>query len=484
MAVAVNAAIVLAALFVLQLAVLDAGPLTDAWERWRGRLAAWASLFSSRSFALAVVVGGGLRLLWVIWASVSPTGSQDPLFYLQIAADFGDGIMPRFGGLDHSAYWPPGYPAILAPFVWVADRTGWISPAFTASLVNVAAGTATVYLSGRLADFWFGRSARAVAAWLVALCPAIVYFTATAHSETVFTTMLLGLILLSSTAAREPSTGRWVLIGLLFAAAFLVRSPALIALPLPAVALRVEHGSWAGAMKATALVLAASCLLLVPWTIRNGTQVGVWTPGSTNNAAAACFGHNDGVVAKWEASLADAELQQECFGGSPYDDERFLEIYREAGALPEGVEIGEPDEPTWYRETLFDAMAWAITHPVDEVRLSTQKVWQTWREERRAVDLARNNADPGWAGRWHSTLELLADVWLWLIGGLALLGLLLMSSCRRAVPVWLPIASLTLAIAAGVAEPHYRYPVVPLVAVLGAAMAHRAGVERRWGRRL
>ncbi|MEL7209840.1 MAG: glycosyltransferase family 39 protein, partial [Actinomycetota bacterium] len=323
-----------------------------------------------RAFLTAIVVGGVLRLAWVMWATVTPPGTTDPALYLQIAEDFGNGIMPRFAGLDHSAYWPPGYPAILAPFVWFADRTGWISPAFMASLVNVAAGTATIYLSGRLADFWFGRSTRATAAWLVALCPAIIYFTATAHTETVFTAVLLTMLLLCSFAARDPSRNRWIVIGLLFGAAFLIRSPAVIVLAVPAVALRAERGSWDGAVRATVSVVVASLVLLVPWTIRNGVQVGIWSPGSTNNAAAACFGHNDGVEAEWEASLADQELQQECFGGSPYDDIRLLEVYQEAGDLPEGTTLGNPDEPRWYREKFGDALAWAVTHPVQEVRLS------------------------------------------------------------------------------------------------------------------
>ncbi|MEL7209793.1 MAG: hypothetical protein AAGK32_16420, partial [Actinomycetota bacterium] len=75
--------------------------------------------------------------------------------------------------------------------------------------------------------------------------------------------------------------------------------------------------------------------------------------------------------------------------------------------------------------------------------------------------------------RWHTPLEVLADLWLWIVGALAIVGLVLLPAARRAAPIWLPIVLLTLAIAAGVAEPHYRYPVVPLVAVLAAATLHR-----------
>lgn len=425
------------------------------------------------AFLAAIVVGGVLRLLWVIWATRAPTEPADPAEYLRIASELGHGILPRFGGLDHSAYWPPGYPAVLAPFVFVADRTSWISPAFTASLVNTVAGTLTIWLTGLLAIRWIGAGARNTAAWLVALCPGLIYFTATAHTETVFTAMLLGVIVLCGAAATRSRARTWAGVGLLLGAAFLVRTPAVIALAAPALAIRAYSGSWRGAAQATGLVAIGAAVLLVPWMVRNGVQVGVWTPASTNNAAAACFGHHDGVDADWETSLGSPDLQAACFRDSPYDDRRLLALYDASGDVPAGVTVGEPDEPRWYRETMTDAVGWALSHPADEARLSVQKAWATWGDDGRVVDSARNYAEPGWAGRWQSGLGAIANLWTWIVGSLALLGLLLVPACRLALPVWAPVAFLTLAIAGGVAEPHYRNPVVPLVAILASGLLCR-----------
>ena len=421
---------------------------------------------------VAAAVGGLLRLGWVTVATRTPTELRDPAEYLRIAGDLGHGILPRFAGIDHSAYWPPGYPAVLSPFVAVADRTGWLSPAYAASLVNVAAGTILVVLTARLARRWFGPRPAVVAAWAIALCPALVYWTATAHTESVFAPVLVGLVLLCGWAAERGGARPWLLTGVAVGAAFLIRSPALVLVPVPALTLRATTGSWAGAVRATGLLLVGAVVVLAPWAVRNGVQVGHWSPASTNNAAAACFGHNDGARPTWEDSLADPELQLRCFRSSPFDDPRaiaLLEGGRDAAELPDGLELTRPDEARWYQETMGDAVRWAVTHPVEEVSLSVRKVWHTWSDEGRVVDGARNYAEPGWAGAWQRPLGVLANLWTWVVGGLAIAAMVRRPATRRATPVWVPVVAYTVMIVGGVAEPHYRYPVVPLVAVLAAS---------------
>jgi len=464
--------VLLGALLVLQVVVLTR-PARRV-QGWSRRLVGAGGDGRPRQsvFVAAIVTGGLLRLLWVLWATRTPTQLRDPAEYLRIASDFGNGILPRFAGIDHSAYWPPGYPALLAPFVAVGERTEWFSAAFVASLVNVVAGTVTVALTGLVAARWIGGSARNLAAWAVALCPALIYWTSTAHTETAFTPFFLGAILLSGWALERTDAKAWMLTGVVVGAAFLVRSPAVIALAAPALAIRATRGRWTGSLRATVLVASGAAILLVPWAVRNGVQVGVWSPASTNNAAAACFGHHDEAQTLWEPAELSPEFQRDCFEDSPFDDARLQAVYDETGGTG-GAELGTPDEPRWYREAMTGAIGWALTHPVEEVSLSIGKAWQTWHTEGRVVDGARNYAEPGWAGRGHDFLGLLADLWLWIVGSLAVLGLLLVPRCRSALPVWVPIALFTLAIVGGVAEPHYRYPVVPLVAVLAAGFVRR-----------
>lgn len=437
-----------------------------------------------RALVLAAAVGFVLRLAWVIWATRAPAPPTDPSEYLRIALELGRGDLPRFGGVGGpSAYWPPGYSTALAPFVWVADKTGWISPAFTAALFNVAAGTVSIVLTGLVAERWLGRPARDVAAWLVALCPALIYFTSTAHTETFFTAVFLTIIVIAGRLAPRASNRAWLLLGVLVGAGFLVRTPAVIAGMVPLLAVVALGGNWRQGLRATGLVVAGAMVLLVPWTIRNGVQVGIWSPASTNNASAACFGHNDGVDAVWENALADEELQIKCFRGSPYDDRRLLPIYEANGGVGD-LTPETPDEVRWYREAMADAVHWAVTHPKEELVLSFQKVVVIWGDEGRVVNAARNYSNARWAGRWASPLEAAANLWLWIVGALALASLVLVRACRRATPVWVPIILLTLAIVGGVAEPHYRYPVVPLVAVLASGLLCRRSAEQALAERL
>ena len=419
-------------------------------------------------FVAAVAVGGLVRLVWVIVATRTPTGLRDPAEYLRIAVAFSEGETLRFGGGgDPSAFWPPGYPALLAPFVWLPRQTGWPSTAFTASLVNVVAGTATIVLAAWLAERWLGAATRNPTAWLVALSPGLVYWTSTPHTETAFTPLFLATLALASWAAATPSTRRWALVGALVALAFLIRSPGVIGVAAPALALRSERGTWRGALRPTLVTAGVALLLLVPWTVRNGLQVGFWSPASTNNAGAVCFGHHDDALALWEPEKLSQEIQDDCYGTSPYAERRFAELYglddAQAAAMPADV-----DEAAWYRDATGRGLRWALANPTREVPLELRKLWETWSSEGRVVDGARNFEEPGWAGRWHGPLEAAADWWGWLVGAAALAGLALMTTCRRALVLWVPIALYTLAILGGVVDPHYRYPVVPLVATLAA----------------
>jgi 4-amino-4-deoxy-L-arabinose transferase-like glycosyltransferase len=447
------------------------GPAGDAawWQRM-------AAAVRRHPVASAVVVGGVLRLVWVILATRTPPFITDPSEYLRIAVELTHGRSPTFGGVGGpSAYWPPGYPAVLVPFVGFAEWTGWLSVAFAASLVNAAAGTLSVLLAGRLAMIWFGRRAAVWAAWLVALCPALIFFTSTAHSDTVFIALLLGVLVVIGRPRVDESWSYWGRVGLLLGVACLVRVPALVLAPVPALALRSQYGSWAGAARSTAIVAGGAAVVLVPWLVRNGVQVGVWSPGSTNNAAAVCFGQNDRARPDWATSLADLRLQRECFGGSPYADPRLIRTYRaEGNSWLDGLDAGELrrlsriDEGTWYSTRMHDAVHWALTHPLDSASLSVRKGWVIWRSEGDVVDSARNYAESGWAGRWQTPLGVLANVWLWGVSALAVAGLVLVPACRRTTVVWVPVVLLTLSIVLAVAEPHYRLPANPLVAVLAA----------------
>ncbi|OWY60140.1 hypothetical protein B7486_70775, partial [cyanobacterium TDX16] len=222
--------------------------------------------------------------------------------------------------------------------------------------------------------------------------PSLIFYSSTAHTETVFTPVLLGAYVLAGSRTRDVTTRSWLLVGLLVGLGVLFRAPGIIGLAAPVLALRVRRGSWRASWRqsarATGIVLAGAAIVLVPWTIRNGVQVGIWSPGSTSNAAALCFGHNDGISAGFADSVGDRDLEIECFRGSPYDDaSAFLANGQE---VPPEVGSDPPDEVGWYQDRVSDAVRWAASHPTEEARLTVAKVWETWRDEGRVVEAANN----------------------------------------------------------------------------------------------
>ena len=68
---------------------------------------------------LAVVVGFGLRLAWVVYAARKPAGLHDPYFYLDYGRRMAQGGGYRLKNGQPTAYYPIGYPAILAAWFWI-----------------------------------------------------------------------------------------------------------------------------------------------------------------------------------------------------------------------------------------------------------------------------------------------------------------------------------------------------------------------------
>lgn len=448
------------------------------------RVRHWTRSRRNRWLLGAIVVGGVVRLVWAITATTAPIGTADAAEYERLAVAFSRGEMPTFFTGIPSAYWAAGYPMILAPFMWVARTTGWISPLFTASLVNVVAGTTTIAFTAYLAHRWVGASARNWAAWLIALMPAQIYYTSTAHSETVLTTLVLGgFAALTAVLHRHPAGRerlRWLVVsGLLVGLAVLVKSSGVVLFAVPVLALRASSGRWRGqgALRATGAVVLGALVLLVPWTIRNGVQVGVWTPLGTQNATVLCMGNHDTATGGWHPV---PESLEDCYHSSPWDDERLLGT--EAYSVPPGWEFQGPDEPRWYREASSRGLRWAMTHPLDEIRLAWLKTAEAWGDEWDALPSATNFNRPDFAGGKGSPFDVGADVYLWGLQLLAVGGLIFVKACRRALPVWGLVVLLTMMIWGGLAQPHYRHPAVPLLAVLAggtlAALSARASKGR------
>jgi hypothetical protein len=429
----------------------------------------WLESRSSRALIAAVVAGFALRLAWAVWATRAPPGPfSDPARYQQIAQDFADGRTMALGSIP-SAFWPPGYPLALAPLAWISEHTGAISVPFAASLLNVVAGTATVALTGVLASMWIGTWARAIAAWIMAVAPGPVVLTSVALSETLFTAVALLVVVLSTLAIRR----RWQLrrvmgIGLLVGFAVLVRSPGAVLLAAPLLVARASGGSWRSGLRPTVALLAGAVLVLAPWTVRNGVEVGIWTPLSTNNVAFLCTGNGDGADGTYSESSATAER---CFTHSPFDNPRLYE----PGDVPAGFTLSRPDEQRWYASTTRATTAWMVRHPFAQPSLVANRLDATFGAEREALNDAEGFGERPLVGpRARRVFQGLGHLWLWSVIGLAGAGLLLVGRCRRAVPLWGIAGLQVLLVLPGLGIERYHQPIVPFLAVLAVGVLIRA----------
>lgn len=398
-----------------------------------------------------MVVAFGLRLAWAIFATGSISSElSDPAQYLAYADRFSALGTPQLYG-EPTAFLPPGYPLFLAPIAFVTRHVDWISVNFLGSLANVVLGTATVVFTALLAQRWIGPAARNPAAWIMAVAAGQIYYTSVLLSETLFAALTTGLLLAATVLVwqgRRRSAGWLVAFGVVVGFSLLVRTPGAILLFAPALVLRATAGSWRGALRATGWVLLGSLVLVVPWTIRNAVQVGVAVPISTNNAAFLCTGHHDGATGRYDETI---EGLRYCFGGSAYDQ-------------------GNADEAHWYRTTSSRAVRWALTHPVEEVRLTLWKTYDTMADDREALSDAEDfGAQPLFEPRKRGVFLTLANAWHWAVLTLAAAGLVWVRACRRALPVWLTALLSLMAVWGGLALTRYHHPIMPLLVVFAAA---------------
>ncbi len=429
------------------------------------RATRWCVAREQRAFVVAVLAGLLLRVAWVAWLGAAEPleGHSDTGRNLAMARQFADLQTYRLFGRV-SAYNPPGYSLLLTPVAWWSRVTGWFALPAGAAAVNVVAGTATVALGGLLAGRWFGRRARTAAAWLLALAVGPIFLTAVALTETVFTALVVAVVLVVSgwlvrttPVGRGPLVGTGALIGL----AALVRPPGALLVLVAVGALAARRGSWRAAWRPALALAATVAVVLLPWTVRNLVQVDTLTPVATNGAAFLCQGHGPGAKADVD-DMTEADFAR-CFTGSPFDPR-------------------DPDEAAWASSLQREALRWAVTHPVEELELTWDKTYATLVGDGQSLADARDGArrDIGGEARVER-LTRAANLWHGVVLVLGVLALAALPRARRAWPIWATAAGSIAVVWLGNALDRYHHTAMALLAVLAGgllASVHPAGALR------
>jgi len=227
-----------------------------------------------------------LRVLVATLLPVEP--ASDYAWYVARAREIAAGLGYQEGGWP-TAYWPVGWPAILAGgYLLFGSMT------LAIITLNSLAALATMYLI-----LWFGRQVAGserigrIALVAYAVYPNHIAYTGLAATEIVYTALAMGAFALLIRGRSR----FWLLVasGLIFGIATLVK-PQTIAFPFGAaiaLALVYRSYSWIATVRAGLIVYVALLLVVLPWTYRNFVVFGVPVLVSTNGGTALLLGAND-----------------------------------------------------------------------------------------------------------------------------------------------------------------------------------------------
>jgi 4-amino-4-deoxy-L-arabinose transferase-like glycosyltransferase len=402
----------------------------------------------------AVVVGVLARIAFVLWFTPYLHFGLDTQWYELTSGLIVDGrgladpaSFFQRGQVVPTAFRVPLYPTFLAGIteVFGATRT-------TFQVAGVAVGSTTIVLTalvGRLVD---GARTGVIAAWIVALSPALLNVDASVMGETLqvplVTLAVLGVV-------RWRRRGGWwplVVAGLALGLAMLNRSDAMLVTVLLGLSVVGRRPFTARRFAAAAVVVGLAVVVVVPWSVRNHREVGTYAL-STIDSAATLAGAN------CDTSFGGKRLgswDPTCAGVSP----RLDEVARQRRLT---------NRATDYMAAHAPRLA-TVVAPVRVMR-----AWGLWYGIVQARDEAKESRSTNWQLlTWGTGLVLLGFA----IGGVVVArrrGLVL-------APLLAPIVAVTVAAAATYGKQRLRAYAEPELAVL-AAVAVGALVTRRRARR-
>jgi len=385
---------------------------------------------------------------------------DDPLDYDRHAVSIADGhgypestYAPGGGA---SALRPPLYPYVLGAVYAVLGHHWDLG-----RLLAVLTGVITVALIGLIANQLLGRRVAYVSMLLAAVYPPLLLVNDTLISESLAIPLLLGAIAAALAHRDRPGGLRWpVAAGLLCGLAILARPAAgVIVIPLALGLWTVSRRDRASrAWLAPVAAVLAAVLTLVPWTIRNTTEMDSFVPVSTQLGYLAGGTYNDASA----------------------NDPKYPYVYRTANLVPEYaalVTTGDADEAEVARKLTTGARHYISDHPAAPLKAA-------YYNTRRLLELG---SGPNWGRISYAALGIgekpakLARFSFYLLVLVALGGLL--TRRVRRVPLWLGVFTpllLWLSVVLISGDPRYRLPLEPFF-IWAAASALVAVWDRRRG---
>lgn len=235
---------------------------------------------------ICILAALGVRLAIIVLFPVEPF--SDSAWYVAKATELSQGMGYQEGGYP-TAFWPVGWPAILAGAIALFK-----SVSVSVAVLNLSAAAVIVALI-----LWYGRhvigneKVARLALLAYAVYPNHIVYTGVAATETVYTALaMLAFALLIGGRNKKAIL---LISGFLFGVATLIK-PQTIAFPFGAVIALVlvyQSYTWRRAVLAGVIVYCSLLLVVLPWTLRNVSTFGEFVLVSTNSGYALFLGAND-----------------------------------------------------------------------------------------------------------------------------------------------------------------------------------------------
>ena len=317
-------------------------------------------------------------------------------------------------------------------------------------ILNAFLGAATVPLLYVLVKAHFGRRVGFIAAAMLCVMPGPILWTELLMTETLFTLMFVGFLLL---VMRARPSWRWAIgLGIYVGLATLTRSEALIWLTIPLVLWWREIG-WKRSLSRVVVAGVTMLVVLMPWTIRNARAMDSFVLLSTNGGQTLWAGHNPNANGMQNYPTEEHEAS---FG------------------------TGAEWEVKWYKGLQSEALHYMATHPVRELALIPAKLIALNRGDSYAFDWLNQEPDPLLGSTATAYVSMFADLAWFSLLSLTLLGVVVLHRS-----LWRTRLMVAIATAFGTAlfvygflyygNYRYRIPYEPLMMVVAALV-----VDRGW----
>jgi hypothetical protein len=361
------------------------------WARKKDCSMYWQSPWAEKYHPIFILLLGiALRFIWAISTQAPP--SSDGATYLSLANGLLNDSNYNISGTR--AYWPPGYPAFLA--IWIYLLPSSVAVPLSQIALFVVGALGVFQLTKKIA----GNRAANVATFLFAVWPNLVALVATPEKEA----LILALLPWVMHWSLSTSANKVLQAGILLGSAVLVQPSLQLLIPAIAVLLMLRSGM--GSFPKSMLLLIGAITVISPWSFRNFIVFGEFKLVSTNGGDNLYRANN---------KLAT--------GG-----------YAERGEIDLSF-LGELEKDRMGKEL---AIQWITQNPVDFAYLAVEKQIRFMGDDAAAVYSTFRSDGYKRNNNLYIPLKLFANIW-WLLVWLCLAALILSGrklECDTRIIVW------------------------------------------------